>query len=219
MTLRYRALIFDLDGTLVDSYEALLHAVNSSLAAHDRAPLTVETLRKFVGEGVEPLLERCFEGSVPHGAHDHFVRVYDEVCCDQSRLLDEVEETLDRLDDLGIAMAVCTNKPTSFSKKILEALDAAKYFSAIVGPDLAGAKKPDARHVLHALDATGHPKEQALFIGDMPIDVLAARSAGLEVAAIPTGSADHAPLAASEPDYMLDRFSEVVELVRSEGPR
>lgn len=212
-------MIFDLDGTLVDSYEALLHAVNSSLTAHGREPLTVETLRRYVGEGIEPLLERCFDGSVPSGAHDHFVRVYDEVCCDRSRLLEEVAETLGRLDEIGVAMSVCTNKPTSFSRKILEALGAAKYFDAIVGPDLAGAKKPDARHVLHALEATGHPKEKALFVGDMPIDIHAARAAGMNVAAIPTGSADYEPLSASGPDYMLRRFSELFDLVHSGAPR
>lgn len=214
MTLRYKAVVFDLDGTLIDSYEALLVSVNAALRAYDREEMTVELLRSFVGDGIEPLLERCFEGRLPDGAYEHFVRHYDEVCADKSRFMDEVEETLADLSQIGVSMAVCTNKGTRFSRKILDALDASRFFAAIVGPDLAEARKPDPRHVLRALEPTGHPPEVALFVGDMPIDVQAARAAGLAVAAIPTGSADREPLAESGPDYMLERFSELIALVR-----
>lgn len=219
MTLRYQAIVFDLDGTLVDSYEALLIAVNSALASHGRRELNVDQLRRFVGEGIEPLLGRCFDGNVPDGAHEHFVQKYDEICCDKSKLLEDVDETLSALDRAGVAMAVCTNKPTSFSHKILVALDTARYFHAIVGPDLAGARKPDARHVLHALAPTGFSPADALFVGDMPIDVEAARAAGLDVAAIATGSSDLEPLSASGPDYMLERFGDLLEIVGTENRR
>ena len=213
MTLHYKAVVFDLDGTLVDSYEALLIAVNVALAGHGRPELDVQQLRRYVGEGIEPLLGRCFHGDVPAGAHDLFVQKYDEICCDKSRLLEDVEETLAALDRSGVVMSVCTNKPTSFSEKILAALGTARFFRAIVGPDLAGARKPDARHVLHALAPTGFTPADALFVGDMPIDVQAARAAGLDAAAIPTGSADLGPLSAAEPDYMLERFDDLLEIV------
>ena len=85
-------------------------------------------------------------------------------------------------------MAVCTNKPTAFSKKILDFLELSPYFCAIVGPDLAGARKPDAQHVLHTLAATSCSASEALFVGDMPIDVHAARNSGIDVAVVPTGS-------------------------------
>lgn len=217
MNLRYRTVIFDLDGTLVDSYQALLHAVNHSLESHGRPTLTVAQLKHYVGEGVEPLLARCFEGSVPDGAHDLFLEVYDDVCCDMSEFLADVEETLVALHELGVSMSVCTNKPTSFSEKILESLDAARFFKAIVGPDLAGAKKPDPRHVLRALGPTGNGVETSLFVGDMPIDVQAARAAGLRVAAVATGSADLSALLDAEPDYLLEGFSDLLPLVRGES--
>ncbi|MBW3670155.1 MAG: HAD-IA family hydrolase, partial [Acidobacteria bacterium] len=201
------------DGTLVDSYEALLIAVNVALAGHGRAELDVHQLRRYVGEGIEPLLGQCFNGDVPEGAHDLFVQKYDEICCDKSRLLDNVEQTLAALDRAGVAMSVCTNKPTSFSEKILTALGTARFFRAIIGPDLAGARKPDARHVLHALAPTGFAPADALFVGDMPIDVQAARAAGLHAAAIPTGSSDLEPLSASEPDYLMERFGDLLEIV------
>jgi len=110
-------------------------------------------------------------------------------------------------------MAVCTNKPTSFSRKILEFLGLARHFSAIVGPDLAGARKPEAKHLLCTLETTKIAREDALFVGDMPIDVHAARNSGIDVAVIPTGSSSAEQLHAARPDHYLDRFSDLLKIV------
>ena len=126
-----------------------------------------------------------------------------------------METTLETLSGLGVAMAVCTNKPTSFSRKILEFLELAPFFRSIVGPDLAGARKPDAQHVLHTLAATDCPREEALFVGDMPIDVHAARNSGIDVAVVATGSSSSATLRAAAPDHYLDRFGDLVGVVRN----
>jgi phosphoglycolate phosphatase len=110
-------------------------------------------------------------------------------------------------------MAVCTNKPTAFSRKILEFLELAHFFRAIVGPDLAGARKPDARHVLHTLESTSCRCADALFVGDMPIDVHAARNSGIDVAVVPTGASSPEQLRAAQPDHYLDRFADVLKVV------
>ncbi|HJT17154.1 MAG TPA: HAD hydrolase-like protein, partial [Thermoanaerobaculia bacterium] len=144
--LRYRAVLFDLDGTLVDSYAALADAVNYALSQHGLDELTMDEIRGYVGEGLERLLDRAFQGDVPASATDAFENRYDEICCEQSRVLADVEATLSALSRLNVAMAVCTNKPTAFSRKILEFLGLASFFRAIVGPDLAGARKPQAQH-------------------------------------------------------------------------
>lgn len=112
-------------------------------------------------------------------------------------------------------MSVCTNKPTNFSEKILDHLGLAGYFRAVVGPDLAGARKPSADHVLFTLATTGAPAERALFVGDMPIDVVAARSSGIAVAVLATGSSTREELQASSPDFLLERFGELETLVRA----
>ncbi len=214
--LRYRAVLFDLDGTLVDSYGALADAVNYARRQHALDELSEATIREFVGEGIEKLLQRAFDsGEVPRSVYDAFERRYDEICCGQSRVLDDVHTTLQALDKSGVAMAVCTNKPSTFSRKILDFLELSPFFHAIVGPDLTGSRKPEARHVLQTLLATRCQPHESLFVGDMPIDVRAARNSGLQVAVVATGSSTPDVLRASYPDHYLERFSDLVGIVRN----
>ena len=214
--LRYRAVLFDLDGTLVDSYSALAEAVNFARRQHGLGPLGETRIKQFVGDGLEKLLQRAFETSkVPHGVQEAFESRYDEICCSESKVLEDVETTLEHLSALEVAMAVCTNKPTFFSRKILEALGLARHFRAIVGPDLAGARKPDPQHLLRALEATGICRSEALFVGDMPIDVQAARNSKISVAVVPTGSSSTEQLRAARADHYLDRFSDLLTLVQA----
>jgi len=214
--LRYRAVLFDLDGTLVDSYTALAEAVNFARREHGLHELSARRIRDFVGDGLQTLLQRAFERpDVPSSVQTAFEERYDEICCGESKVLADVEATLGELARDGVVMAVCTNKPTGFSKKILEFLELAPYFRAIVGPDLAGARKPDAQHVLCTLASTGCDAADALFVGDMPIDVHAARNSGIAVAVVATGSSSGEQLRASQPDHYLDRFSDLLKVVRA----
>ena len=212
--LRYRAVLFDLDGTLVDSYTALAEAVNYARRQHGLHELSGARIREFVGDGLDKLLERAFESQrVPASVKIAFETRYDEICCEESKVLADVEATLEALSRLDVAMAVCTNKPTSFSRKILEFLGLARHFRAIVGPDLAGARKPEAQHLLRTLESTEIEPREALFVGDMPIDIHAARNSGIEVAVVPTGSSSEDQLRAAQPDHYLDRFSDLLKIV------
>ncbi|HEY0143158.1 MAG TPA: HAD-IA family hydrolase [Thermoanaerobaculia bacterium] len=214
--LRYRAVLFDLDGTLVDSYAALAEAVNFARREHGLGDLEEMRIRSFVGDGLETLLQRAFERpDVPVTVKHAFEARYDEICCGASKVLEDVETTLEELSRLGVVMAVCTNKPTAFSKKILDFLGLSRHFRAIVGPDLAGARKPDARHVLHTLEATECTADQTLFVGDMPIDVRAARNSGIAVAVVATGSSTAGELTAARPDHFLGRFADLVTVVQN----
>lgn len=213
-SLRYQAVLFDLDGTLVDSYAALAEAVNHARRAHQLSDLPAERIRGLVGDGLERLLQRAFDlDVVPVSIRNSFESRYDEICCTESRILDEVESTLQTLKTLGVPMAVCTNKPTGFSRKILDFLGLSANFRAIVGPDLAGARKPEARHILRTLEEARFGAREALFVGDMPIDVQAARNSGIDVAVLATGSSTYDELVTAQPDHMLARFSDLVQLV------
>jgi phosphoglycolate phosphatase len=217
-TLRYRAVLFDLDGTLVDSYNALTEAVNHARRTHGLPELSSTDIRDMVGEGLERLLQKAFDRAELSPSIVHaFESRYDDICCAESHVLEEVEVTLRQLHDLGVAMAVCTNKPTVFSKKILDFLELSHYFRAIVGPDMAGARKPEAQHLTVTLAATDCAPEEALFVGDMPLDIHAARNSGIDVAVVATGSSTREQLTASAPDHFLERFSDLIKIVRREA--
>ena len=212
--LRYRAVLFDLDGTLVDSYTALAEAVNFARRQHGLPELSAVRIRDFVGDGLDTMLCRAFDAdAVPRSVKDAFESRYDEICCEASTILADVESTLATLHGLGVAMAVCTNKPTFFSTKILTFLNLAPFFRAIVGPDLAGARKPEAKHVLHTLESTSCTPSEALFVGDMPIDVHAARNSGMDVAVVSTGSSTPEALQEARADHYLERFADLVKVV------
>lgn len=214
--LRYRAVLFDLDGTLVDSYAALAESVNFARRRQGLPELAETRIRDFVGEGLDRLLQRAFDcQSIPDGVREAFESRYDEICCEESRVLADVETTLAALSEMKVIMAVCTNKPTAFSKKILDFLKLSMHFRAIVGPDLAGARKPDGRHVLRTLEEAGCSTDGALFVGDMPIDIAAARAGGIDIAVVTTGSSSYEELLNAHPDHMLDRFSDLVGVVRN----
>lgn len=213
--LRYHAVLFDLDGTLVDSYAALSDAVNFARRQHGFDELPPDAIRRFVGDGLEKLLERAFDGqAVPPSATEAFEQRYDEICCTGSKILADVEMTLETLHACGVAMAVCTNKPTAFSRKILEFLNLATFFQAIVGPDVAGARKPQAQHVLRTLESTHCEPNDALFVGDMPIDVEAAHNSGIDVAVVSTGSSSSSALRAAGADHYLERLADLVQIVQ-----
>jgi phosphoglycolate phosphatase len=164
------------------------------------------------------LLRRAFERTdLSPSIIAAFETRYDAICCAESRILADVDDTLEELARLGVAMAVCTNKPTVFSKKILDFLGLSRHFRAIVGPDAAGARKPDARHVAFTLASVECTPEEALFVGDMPLDIRAARNSGLDVAVVATGSSTREQLTAAEPDHFLERFRDLLNLVRREA--
>ncbi|MGK2855710.1 MAG: HAD family hydrolase [Thermoanaerobaculia bacterium] len=218
--MRYDTLILDLDGTLVDSYDALAISINHARARLGFDSLETETIKGYVGEGLERLLERCFApDAVPADAQRFFEERYDEICCTASRPLEGVVETLAALHAAGARMAVCTNKPTPFSKKIVEYLGIDRYLDAVVGPDLAGARKPDARHVDTALAAIGGNRERALFVGDMLIDVEAARNAGIPCAVVATGTTEASVLRRSAARHILARFSDLRDVVSGASQR
>ena len=153
-----RALVFDLDGTLIDSKLDLIHSVNAMLTEMGRAKLSDEVISSYIGHGAPMLVSRALGGVAKEDelarGLSYFLDYYEEHKLDNTRLYPETTETLAKLGEQKIAMAVLTNKPVKISVRILEALGTAKYFQAIYGGNSFETKKPDpqgAKAILNEL--------------------------------------------------------------------
>jgi phosphoglycolate phosphatase len=213
-----RALIFDLDGTLIDSKQDLIHSVNAMLRELGRRELAEETISGYIGHGAPQLVARALgDGSTEEErqrALQFFLSYYELHKMDMTCAYPGVAETLEKLASLP--MAVLTNKPVRISVRILEAMGLSKYFRAIYGGNSFETKKPDplgARTILRELGAA--PRE-ALLVGDSEVDVQTARNAGTLAAAVNYGFGVH-DREAYPADIYLEHFGELANLMGS-GP-
>jgi len=214
-----RGIVFDLDGTLIDSYEAIAESLNKALVELGRAPLEVSRVRAMVGRGLETLIERALgvdagcESETVARAVTLFRRHYDQICVGRTRLLPEVSETLGVLRVRGYRMSVATNKPSHFARRLLDALGVGERFDIVMGPELVSHHKPHPEMVLAALRAMRVAPREAVYVGDMKVDVQTARAAGMPVVVLPTGSSDLEELERSGADLILTSFSALLDLL------
>ena len=226
----FQAVLFDLDGTLLETVPDLAEAANRMLAAMGRPALPVELIATFVGRGIGRLVERALAGSrdgrleaaVVKPAQELFESFYAEESGRRSAPYPGVTVALARLHAAGVPMAVVTNKAADFTRPLLAVTGLLPYFSSVVSGDTLPWKKPDPRPVLHACDELGIAPAQALFVGDSVHDVEAARSAGCEVWCVPYGYNEGQPISVSGCDRMVEGLEEVVDRVlgrQSDGKR
>lgn len=209
----------DLDGTLVDSAPDLIGALNVVLHEKRLPHLSLKQSRVMVGRGARALIEQGFAAAgEPLDAAEspvlvrRFIAIYRDRIAQESRPFDGVEAALTELAAAGAKLCVCTNKFTGLSVALLEALNLARHFAAIVGPDSAPAPKPDARHLITAVEAAGGRIERAVMVGDSASDVGVARAAGAPSIVVSFG---YTEIAADElgGDHLIDHFSELPPLV------
>ncbi|MBI4161441.1 MAG: HAD-IA family hydrolase [Acidobacteria bacterium] len=204
-----RFLIFDLDGTLVDSYEAITESLNYALVRLGRQPRSAREVRSRVGHGLESLLrEMAGEDCVEAGVR-LFRRHYARVCTEKTRLLPGVQPTLKGLHRRGFRMAVATNKPVGFTERILSALGVRDCFEFLIGADQVTHPKPHPEMIFRVLRHFGCSRWEAAFVGDMVVDVETGRSAGVPVIVLPTGSQTRRQLERASPDLILGEFPEL----------
>jgi phosphoglycolate phosphatase len=211
-----RALIFDLDGTLIDSKEDLIHSVNAMLTELGRGELAEETISGYIGHGAPQLVARALgDGSTEEERHrglQFFLSYYELHKMDMTCPYPGVAETLEQL--ASMPMAVLTNKPVRISVRILEAMGLAKYFRAIYGGNSFETKKPDPLGATTILRELGAEPRGALLVGDSEVDVQTARNAGTLAAAVNYGFGMH-DRRSYPADIYLDRFGELVTLLGS----
>lgn len=193
MTLR--AVLFDLDGTLVDSVPDLAYAVNAMRVDMGLAPLREAVIATYVGKGIENLVQRSLTGSFDgeveparfQQALASFKHAYHIVNGEKTRVFDGVLEGLQLMRKQGLKLAVVTNKAEEFTTQLLTNLGMRGFFDAVVSGDTVERKKPDAMPMLHACALLGVAPHEAVVIGDSMNDATAGRAAGCSVLLVPYG--------------------------------
>ncbi len=214
---RLKLLVFDLDGTLIDSAQDLCNSVNATLIHFGRAPLEDATIAAMIGDGALTLMRRAFapvDEDLLGRALTWFLDYYREHKLDYTYAYDGVLEALAALRELhdlpggaGRAMAVLTNKPVRPARDICAALGLAPYFLRIYGGNSFSTKKPDPEGLLALMAEAGAQPEETAMIGDSKVDVLTARNAGAWSIGCTFGLAPET-LAATQPDVMVDSPAE-----------
>jgi phosphoglycolate phosphatase len=208
-------IVFDLDGTLVETAPDLVAALNAVLGAERLPPVPYEHARNLVGGGARMMIERglAAEGrtlpapEVDRLLHD-FIDHYSAHIADHSRPFDGVEAALDGLSAGGFRLAVCTNKLEWLSLRLLGALGMKERFAAICGADTFGVGKPDPTLLLGTIARAGGRPDLAVMVGDSITDIATARAAAIPIVAVDFGYTD-VPVAQLGPDRIVSHFSEI----------
>ena len=211
-----RAIIFDLDGTLVDAYPGIHESLNETLLSLGLPEVNLDTVKRRVGLGVVNLMQQSVPSSMVQQALQEFRASYDRTHLTGTLLLPDVPETLQQLQKWGILLAVASNKPVEFTRNILRHFSLNQYFGIVAGPTDEIRPKPDPSMLLHILARLGVEAKETLYVGDMTLDSETARNAGTHLALIATGGHSREELEKESPDYLLNRFADLTGILNPE---
>ncbi len=208
-------IVFDLDGTLIDTAPDLIDTLNVVFEREGLPPLAFDTARNLIGGGAKTMILRGvqLEGRVlaPGRLEElfaDFIAHYTDHIADRSRPFPGLIEALDELTARGARLAVCTNKLEGLSLLLLQQLKLADRFEAICGQDTFGIQKPDPEVLRRTIAAAGGDPRRAIMVGDSATDIRTARAAGIPVVAVDFGYSDK-PVAEYEPDRLISHFAEL----------
>lgn len=213
------AVVWDLDGTLVDSATDIATSLNRLLGENELAALDDALIKNMIGEGVAVLIRRGFEahGITPDGKRleslvERFLVIYSEVATASTRLFPGAREALQSLSDAGLRQAICTNKPEAITRQVLAGLGIAECFDVVIGGDTLPRNKPDPLPLRTALEGLDVTPERSLMVGDSAIDVQTAHAAGVSVAFVTFGYGP-GPSHPHKADYLIDDFADLPAVV------
>lgn len=212
MTLRPRALLFDLDGTLVDSLDDIAAALNRALAARGLARATRDDIRRWIGDGAITLCRRAAPTLNDAAARDllcDFEIAYRAGCLDRTRLYAGVHETLARLHAARVPMAVLSNKPDEFTQSVTAALCRPEWFCSVRGVRTDAERKPSPVLAFEAARAMGIPPAEVGHVGDSASDIATARAAGMIAVAVGWGFRPADVLREARPDHLIRQMDEL----------
>jgi phosphoglycolate phosphatase len=208
-------IVFDLDGTLVDTAPDLLDSLNHCLATVALPPVDEIQLRRYVGMGGKVMIERAFGGAGRHigtgeleKLHDVFLRHYTDGMPGRSLPFPGVETAMGRFADAGFLLAVCTNKLEGLSRSLLDGLKLSDRFAAICGSDTFAMRKPDPRHLTETIRLAGGDPARSVMIGDSRTDIDTAKAAGIPVVAVDFGYTDQ-HVSVYEPSGVISHFDDL----------
>lgn len=211
-----KAVLFDLDGTLIDSKKDIAASANATRKHYGFPPLPEEVVGTFVGYGIMMLLSKTIESDDPtrlKEAHGVFKLHYREHCVDATVPYPGTFELLESLKSRNIRMGIVSNKPQEFTDLILDKLKLAPYFGVSFGPEATVNKKPHPEPLLTAVERLGATPSNSVMIGDSPVDIEAARAARMLVGVVTHGYVSRDVLATSDPDWLVDSLSEFSDVL------
>jgi phosphoglycolate phosphatase len=215
--MKYSAIIFDLDGTLLNSKKDIAVATNATLEKMNCPPILDDVIYTFVGKGVRDLIKGALcnhdEKQIDE-ALAFFNDYYLAHCCDHSRMFDGVDAALEEFKSRGVKMSVFTNKPQNFTDKILSQLDYTRYFDIIIGAENGYPHKPDKTGTQAILRHLGATQQQTLMVGDSIIDLQTAENGGIDCALMLYGFSPREEMMAlsDRSTYLLEEFGELLSL-------
>jgi len=214
-----RAVVFDLDGTLIHSVPDLHPAVNRLLAEEGQPPVSLAAVTSMVGEGATRLVQRAFAAvDIPLSEAaaarytERFREIYLEAPCTHTTPMPHARDVLERLAGRGVKLGLCTNKPLAHTRIILERLDLAGYFGAVIGGDSLAVRKPDPAPLLATLAPLGADPRASVFVGDSATDRDTARAAGVAAVLVEGGYSD-LPVRTLEADAHATDLADLEALV------
>lgn len=182
-----KLVIFDLDGTLIDSYEGIKEALNYAARKFGKRPWGLVEVKKRVGRGLEILIEEAIGKEYVEVGVKLFREKYAKIFLKRTKIFPSVKETIEYLYNKKILLAIASNKPSDFTRKIMENFGFSNHFKAIYGPFEVEKLKPDPEMLLKILEKLNIKKEDALYVGDMLLDAETARNAGIDCILVSTG--------------------------------
>jgi phosphoglycolate phosphatase len=209
-----KAALFDFDGTLADSFEAITASTNHVRGAYGLPPLPEDAVRRYVGYGLSHLLRELVPTADPDAAVTLYREHHKTVMISGTRPMPGVARTVPELARRGFRLAVCSNKRVEFTRRLVDALGLAANLPVVLGPeDVENRPKPDPVMLLEACRRLGVSPAETVYVGDMSIDVHTARAAGILVWLVPGGAMEVASAAAAGPDRVLSGFAELLDLL------
>jgi len=211
-----RLIIYDLDGVLVDTSDAICLSFNAALEDAGEAPRSDDEIRAMIGVPLDEMYRRVLppeRWGLIDGCFKRYREVFMDVSLEHVSILDGVEATLTHFEDEGLQQSLATNKSTPEAEKILAHLGIDGYFDLIVGYDDVSSPKPSPEMILLALDAMGVEPDEAVLVEDSPTGLAAGKGAGVFTVAVATGFYDAGVLADSKPDYIIDEIKGLWEIV------